>query len=170
MKQGLEKQKAIALKLADDSEAAESARTAYAHKQEILEQYIYLHVEENVQILKEGIRQQINQDLFDALEKIDIQNVYSKSLLKIVSENPFLSLLALVLCTLFYLPLAELVTGIILEASSRDFLEEVSQAEKSVYLTNILRQYETNISQIYVNGLFTNELLEYMTSDVNKQA
>ena len=170
VKQGLEKQKAIALKLADDSEAAESARTAYAHKQEILEQYIYLHVEENVQILKEGIRQQINQDLFDALEKIDIQNVYSKSLLKIVSENPFLSLLALVLCTLFYLPLAELVTGIILEASSRDFLEEVSQAEKSVYLTNILRQYETNISQIYVNGLFTNELLEYMTSDVNKQA
>lgn len=171
VKQGLEKQKATALKLADDSEAAESARTAYAHKQEILEQHIYLLVEENVQILKEGIRQQINQDLFDALEKIDIQNVYSKSLLKIVSENPFLSLLALVLCKpiSLYLTLAELVTGIILEASSRDFLEEVSQAEKSVYLTNILRQYETNISQIYVNGLFTNELLEYMTSDVNKQ-
>ena len=171
VKQGLEKQKATALKLADDSEAAESARTAYAHKQEILEQHIYLLVEENVQILKEGIRQQINQDLFDALEKIDIQNVYSKSLLKIVSENPFLSLLALVLCKpiLHHLPLAELVTDIILEASSRNFLEEVSQAEKSVYLTNILRQYETNIVQIYVSGLFSNELLEYMTSDINKQ-
>ena len=65
VKQGLEKQKATALKLADDSEAAESARTAYAHKQVILEQHIYLLVEENVQILKEGIRQQINQDLFD---------------------------------------------------------------------------------------------------------
>jgi len=171
VKQGLEKQKATALKLADDSEAAESARTAYAHKQEILEQYISLRLEENVQILKEEIRQQINQDLFDALEKIDIQNVYSKSLLKIVSENPFLSLLALVLCRpmIRYLPLAELVTDIILEASSRDFLEEVSQAEKSVYLTNILRQYETDIVQIYVSGLFSNELLEYMTSDINKQ-
>jgi hypothetical protein len=171
VKQGLEKQKATALKLADDSEAADSARTAYAHEQAIIEQYICLLAEENVQILKEGIRQQINQDLFDALEKIDIQNVYSKSLLKIVSENPFLSLLALVLCKPMFslLTLAELVTGIILEASSRDFLEEVSQAEKSVYLTNILRQYETNIVQIYVSGLFSNELLEYMTSDINKQ-